>query len=108
MRVDLVTVSGLGVAVAFLLDWVAVWFDWKSLKPFTKPLAMLTVIFWTVLNTQQFSPAVGLLIAAQACGLLGDILLLFPQKAFSHGLGAFLAGHVIYIGLLISTLPAMF
>ena len=99
---------GWGVAAGFLLDWAAVGLGWKAVKPFTKPLAMLLVIFWTAWRfPQDTSLAVGWLLAAQAFGLLGDILLLFPQIAFSLGLGAFLIGHVIYLGLLISVLPEL-
>ncbi len=98
---------GLGVALGFLFDWIAVWREWKPLKPFTKPLAMLMVILWTAFSAQQVSPAVGLLLAAQTFGLLGDILLLFPEQAFSLGLGSFLVGHLVYLGLLISTLPSL-
>ena len=99
---------GLGVAAGFLLDWAAVGLGWKAVKPFTKPLAMLMVILWTAWRSPAgISLAVGWLLAAQAFGLLGDILLLFPEKAFSLGLGAFLMGHIIYLGLLISVLPGL-
>jgi uncharacterized membrane protein YhhN len=97
---------GVGVAVAFVLDWAAVALEWKALKPFSKPLAMVMVVLWTAFSIEGgFSLVYGFLLAAQVCGLVGDILLLFPEKAFSAGLGAFLAGHLIYLGLMISTLP---
>jgi len=100
---------GLGVAFGFLIDWIAVLLEWKVIKPFTKPLAMLMVILWTAFCPRQgFSPGLGMLLAAQAFGLVGDILLLFPEKAFFLGLGSFLLGHVFYLGLLISSLPSIF
>jgi len=93
---------GLGVASSFLLDWAAVAFDWQRLKPFTKSLAMLLVILWTAASAmEELSVQLGLLIAAQTCGLLGDIMLLFPEQAFTAGLGAFLVGHIFYLGLLV-------
>lgn len=96
---------GLGVAAAFLFDWAAIALEWKAIKPFSKPLAMGMVILWTVFSIEGgFSPVHGWLLAAQFFGLLGDIFLLLPEKAFPAGLGAFLFGHFIYIGLMISTL----
>lgn len=100
---------GLLVAAGFLLDWAAIACKWKRIKPFTKPLAMFLVMVWTALNGGQASLfLLGLLLAAQALGLLGDILLLFPEKAFSAGLAAFLTGHLFYLGLLINGLTAVF
>jgi len=100
---------GLWVAVGFLLDWAAITFKWRRIKPFTKPLAMLLVMVWTAINGgQESSFTLGLLLAAQALGLLGDILLLFKEKAFSAGLAAFLAGHFFYLALLINRLPVVF
>lgn len=93
----------LGVAAGFLLDWAAVAFRWERLKPFTKALAMVMVILWTGTMAEGGLPiSAALLIAAQACGLLGDIMLLFPEKAFAAGLSAFLVGHIFYLGLLVS------
>jgi uncharacterized membrane protein YhhN len=40
-----------------------------------------------------------LLIIALGFGLLGDFLLLYPDKCFKWGLGAFLLGHITYLGL---------
>ena len=100
---------GLGVGAGFLLDWAAIAFKWRRIKPFTKPLAMFLVIVWTAIKGgQENFFLLGLLLAAQALGLLGDILLLFPKKAFSAGLAAFLAGHFFYLVLLITGLPAVF
>jgi uncharacterized membrane protein YhhN len=97
------------VAAGFLLDWIAIAMDWNRIKPFTKPLAMVLVILWTMASVSGvISQLLGLLLAAQVFGLLGDILLLLPDKAFSTGLGAFLIGHILYIALLFNRISFLF
>lgn len=90
-----------GVLVAFGLDWMAIIFDRQKIKPWTKILAMTTVIVWTlaVFGFRVGGLAVGL-IAAQVFGLLGDFFLLYP-KGFIFGLVAFLGGHIAYMITLI-------
>ena len=93
------------VVCGFLFDWIVAIFNWKKVRPFSKPLAMLLVIVWSLVSTQfAVNGLVLLLLAAQVFGLLGDILLLFPGKWFVWGLGAFLIGHFFYLGILFVTL----
>lgn len=95
------TLVGLGVVLAgFVLDWLAVSLGWKRIRPFTKVCALIILIVW-VLVRMNFRPGGlgGLLVLALAFGLLGDFLLLYPDRCFKWGLGAFLLGHVTYLGL---------
>ncbi len=84
----------------FFLDWMAIGFHWKRLKPITKPMAMLILILWTF-NAFDWSIDLfaGLLIAAQFFGLWGDIFLLFAKRWFKWGLVSFLFGHFSYLAL---------
>lgn len=89
------------VFFAFLLDWLAVALGWNRLKLFTKPLAMLLVILWTLTSFNfTLDLFVGLLVLAQVFGVMGDIFLLFPKQWFLIGLASFLTGHITYIALL--------
>ncbi len=91
----------------FLFHWVSVLFEWKRIKPFTKALAMILVILWTLIAVHvKVDYFISLLLASQVFGLLGDILLLFPGKWFVRGLGAFMVGHLFYLGLLSALLLA--
>ncbi|MBW6465244.1 MAG: lysoplasmalogenase [Brevefilum sp.] len=95
-------VFALGVLGIFVLDWLAVGFSWIRIERFTKPLAMILVITWTMAAAGwSMQPMVVLLILAQLCGLAGDILLMLPSRWFLMGLGAFLVGHLLYISLLV-------
>ena len=91
----------IAVLFGFLLDWLAVALDWRKIKPFSKVLAMLLVILWTLTKTSWgFNHFVWVLLLAQLFGLAGDIFLLFSERWFLSGLGAFLVGHLFYIGLI--------
>jgi len=93
------------VFAGFILDWLAVAFDWRKIKPIAKILAMTLVILWTQENISwTFNLLILLLLLAQLFGLIGDILLLLSHRWFLLGLGAFLVGHIFYIGLLIINL----
>lgn len=86
---------------SFLLDWLAVGYEWQKIKPVTKVLAMAMVIFWTLSNV-SWSPdlLIFLLIIAQLFGLAGDIFLIFSTRWFFAGLVSFLVGHLIYASLI--------
>jgi len=89
------------VFAGFLLDWLAVAFNWRRIKPVAKILAMTLVILWT-LNSVSWSInlLILLLLLAQLFGLIGDIFLLLSHRWFLPGLGAFMVGHLLYIALL--------
>ncbi|HEY59784.1 MAG TPA: lysoplasmalogenase [Anaerolineae bacterium] len=79
-----------------LLDWFAVWNEYEQINYFTKPgtLIAMLVWFWTVGAMQGILWWFGM---ALALSLVGDILLLLPEKYFIFGLAAFLLAHVFYI-----------
>jgi uncharacterized membrane protein YhhN len=99
----------LGVFLAFILNLLVYWRNWHKLQPFSKPLAMITIILWTLsLVDWQVDWIVAVLLFAQAFCLAGDIFLLFPKRWFMAGLVAFLIGHLFYIGLIASLLALGF
>lgn len=93
------------VFAGFLLDWLAVAFNWRKIKPIAKILAMTLVILWTLDNVSwSINLLILLLLLAQLFGLFGDILLLLSSRWFLPGLGAFLVGHLFYITLIVINL----
>jgi len=89
------------VCAGFLLDWAAIACNWKRIKLFTKPLAMILVFFWTLFSSGwNIDIFILLLLLAQIFGLGGDVFLMFSKKWFMCGLISFLIGHFLYIGLL--------
>jgi alkenylglycerophosphocholine hydrolase len=91
----------IAVFSGFLLDWAAVWFNWHSVKPFSKPMAMVLVILWSLTAVSwQVNLLLSLLLMAQIFGLVGDVCLLFPRRWFKWGLHSFFVGHLFYIGIL--------
>lgn len=95
-----VLIGGVIVLAGFLLDWLAVGLGWKRIRPYTK-VAALVLLISGVLAVMGFAPGFPgwLLILALIFGLAGDILLLFPDRSFKWGLGAFLLGHLTYLSL---------
>jgi len=77
-------------------DWLAAGFKKKPVRYVTKPAAMLLLIFWFTEISGWRGPlawfGVGLVFS-----LLGDILLLRPDRGFLFGLATFLLGHLAYI-----------
>ncbi len=93
------------VLAGFLFEWLAIIFRWDRIKPFSKVLAMVILIFWTLFVFDfKFVPLVMLLFAAQIFGVAGDFFLLFSDRWFVWGLGAFLLGHICYLILIINIL----
>jgi len=89
------------VCAGFLVDWLAVACRWVKLKPFTKPIAMLVLILWTLNRVGwEMDPFVIMLVLAQLFGLAGDIFLLFTHRWFMWGLLSFLIGHCFYLGIM--------
>ncbi len=79
-------------------DWHAVFHGNKALEYVCKPLTMV-VLFAAALALDADDPSVQtwFLVAIGLC-LAGDVLLMLPQDLFVFGLGAFLLGHIAYIG----------
>lgn len=79
-------------------DWHAVFHGNKSLEYLCKPLTMVGLLATTVaLDVPDATVKVWFLVAIALC-LLGDVFLMLPQDLFVFGLGAFLLGHIAYIG----------
>ena len=91
-------------AVAAVVDWVAVVRDDVRVEYGAKPavLAALTVAAAVLpADHTDLLHRKWWFVAALACSLLGDVLLMLPNDLFVPGLSAFLAGHVLFIiGLL--------
>lgn len=77
-------------------DWLATGFKRKPLRHVTKPAALLLLLIWFTETSAWRGPLVwfglGLVFS-----LIGDILLLRPERGFLFGLAAFLLGHLAYI-----------
>jgi uncharacterized membrane protein YhhN len=89
----------LGVAaVAALTDWYAVARDNRRLEYIAKPLTMaaLAVVAATL---DPADPTRRLwFTAAVVFSLAGDVFLMLPRDRFLPGVGAFLVGHLCYVG----------
>jgi uncharacterized membrane protein YhhN len=84
--------------VAFLVlavvDWIAVGVEARALEYVAKPGALLALLLYVAAS----GGASAWLVAALACSLLGDILLMLPADRFASGLATFLVAHLAYIG----------
>ena len=84
-------------AVVCLIELAAEVVDLKPVIYVFKPLAMLILQWqwWQHRPSQDvWTKWIGV---GLAFGMLGDILLMIPQRPFVAGLGAFLIGHICYI-----------
>lgn len=84
------------LAVA-VVDWVAAWRGWRSVRWVTKPGTLILLIGWYTQVGGWRGPLIwfglGLVFS-----LLGDILLNFPSaRFFMPGVGAFFLAHLSYI-----------
>jgi len=84
------------VFIVAVLDWYAVWTENEEMNRFTKPAAMLALLFWMGLCS-RFQGQLLWFGLALFFGLLGDIFLLLPKIFFGAGLLSFLIGHVLYV-----------
>jgi len=100
-----------GVATAAaVIDWVAVARDHRRLEFLAKPAVLVALTLAAAVLPDSHTDLVARkwwFVAALACCLLGDILLMLPRDLFVPGLVAFLAGHALFImGLLQPPVPA--
>jgi uncharacterized membrane protein YhhN len=97
------TLVGLAAAAA-VVDWVAVARNDTRLEYAAKPavLALLTAAAAVLPDAHtDLVDRRWWFVAALACCLIGDVLLMLPRDLFVPGLVAFLVGHVLFIvGLL--------
>lgn len=94
-----------------LIDWLAVAHRQKHLEYIFKPATMVALLIWAWLLTR--GPHDGweasFFLPGLVCSLLGDILLMLPDKRFFlPGLVAFLLAHLCYIAGLNPTLPSWY
>jgi len=84
------------LVVSIILNWLAAIYNWRRLFVITKPLVLTLLLAIFILlskgNLQQIWFFLALLFS-----LAGDILLLYPTRAFILGLVAFLFAQVAYI-----------
>jgi uncharacterized membrane protein YhhN len=79
-------------------DWAAVARERKPLEYLCKPLTMVVLIAATLaLDVDETAVRSWFVVALVLC-LIGDVFLMLPQDLFVFGLGAFLLGHIAYIG----------
>ena len=79
-----------------ILDWIATVKEWGKVEMFAKPAAMTFLFAWLYAGTKLQGAVlwfgIGILFS-----LVGDTLLLSPNRFFLPGLIAFLLAHVAYI-----------
>ena len=82
--------------VLMFLDWFAVWKGYEKMNYFTKPGTLIAMFawFWVVGSMQGILWWFGI---ALVLSLVGDVMLLLPDKYFTFGLASFLLAHVFYI-----------
>jgi uncharacterized membrane protein YhhN len=83
--------------VCAVVDWAAVAKGWRKVEIFTKPATMVLLFgYLAYVGGFRLAPLIffgsGLIFS-----LVGDIFLLFSDRWFLPGLGAFLLAHVSYI-----------
>ena len=89
-----------------ILDWIATFKAWSKVEMFAKPAAMIFLFAWLYAGTRLHGAVLWFGIGI-VFSLLGDTLLLSPDRFFLPGLIAFLLAHVAYIiGLSIHAAPA--
>jgi uncharacterized membrane protein YhhN len=79
-------------------DWFAVASNNGPLERIAKPFVMVGLVVTALVSNLEGWPLAWLCLGLLA-GLLGDVLLLPEIDRFRGGLGAFLVGHLAYIGL---------
>jgi len=84
-------------AVFAICDWHSRLRHNRSLQYFAKPAALVALICVVLLVDPADATRRAWFVAALACGLAGDVLLMLPSDRFVAGLAAFLVGHVLYI-----------
>jgi uncharacterized membrane protein YhhN len=81
-----------GLAVT---HWICRWYDWKWVGYLTKPAVMTGFIFWSWQASRWRGEllwfGMGLIFS-----LIGDFLLMLPERWFFLGTGAFLCTHICY------------
>jgi uncharacterized membrane protein YhhN len=88
-------------AVAAVADWVAVDREWRGLEYLCKPLTLLLLIGAALALEPDDTTVRTWFVAALVLSLAGDVFLMLEDRVeglFVAGLGAFLLGHLAYVG----------
>jgi len=87
----------LWLTLAFIvLNWLAVWFEWRVLNLISKPAVIAAMLAWFASVCACRAPAVWFGIGL-VFSLAGDILLMLPNRFFLPGTVAFMLAHIAYI-----------
>jgi uncharacterized membrane protein YhhN len=84
------------------LDWIAVARHRRALEYVAKPAALAVLLLWAATGSHPS----GLLLAALAFSLIGDVLLMLPADPFLPGVAAFACAHVAYVAAFSAPLRA--
>ena len=76
-------------------DWFAVNQERKTLEYIAKPIVIVTLITWLLVNDGYQGPTIFFLIGL-VLSLAGDIFLMLPDEKFIAGLVSFLFAHLAY------------
>ncbi|MBN2256708.1 MAG: lysoplasmalogenase [Anaerolineaceae bacterium] len=94
---DLNTMWLFSLSVIFALaDWYAVEHNITWLRYSSKPLVIVTLVAWLLVQPIEF-PLLFWFLLALLLSLIGDIWLLAPPRFFMAGLTSFLLAHCCYI-----------
>ncbi|PWS29553.1 lysoplasmalogenase [Pedobacter yonginense] len=86
--------------IIFSIQLYAEYADVPSLRIFSKPLILLTLLVWLVVSTNLKGRFHKRILIGLIFGLIGDVLLLFQSgqnSFFMYGLISFLLCHIFYI-----------
>ena len=87
-----------------ILDWLAVWQGWRRVGYIAKPLTIILLFTWLVIQTRLQGSAlwfgIGLLFS-----LAGDVFLMFSPRFFMAGLASFSLVHLAYLTGFLTPFP---
>jgi len=87
--------------IAVVADLAAVYLQWNEVRYASKPLIVLSLLFYFFQAAPKVRGVTGWVNAALIFSLAGDVFLLFEDRDplfFMLGLGSFLLAHIFYIG----------
>jgi alkenylglycerophosphocholine hydrolase len=85
-----------------LVDWLATALGWQRIRYFTKGATLVALIVWFSLEG-GWQAHLAWFGGGLICGLVGDVALQLPKRFFLVGLGAFLLGHLFFVGGFLSS-----
>jgi len=90
-----------GIVVVAILDWLAVWRQWRRVGYFAKPFTIVLLFTWLASQT-SFKGATLWFALGLILSLAGDIFLMLPPRFFMPGLACFALVHLAYFSGFIS------